>query len=98
MKRREIHPDLICNPLFPDLTIEDPDKMADMNIPLVPFPKKGIEVFIDPFPEFRVFLDLVTGFCQRAAARAAKGTERIAFLFSEGQVTGGHEKVSVAVN
>ena len=72
--------------------------MGDSNPSLITQSYPFEEVFVNLLSEFFVLLDLMVGLCEGTTTSAAKGTERKPLLFCKGQIAGGHEEISVAVN
>jgi hypothetical protein len=56
------------------------------------------EVFVDPFPQRGVLLQLMIGLGEGSTASAAEGTEGEPFLFGKGKISSGHEKVGIVMD
>jgi hypothetical protein len=84
MKGGEISPHLLCDLLFSYFLVEDSHEMGDLNPSLIMHTQPLREVFIDPFPEFLVFLNLMIGLCKGTTTSATEGADGKATLFGKG--------------
>jgi hypothetical protein len=71
--------------------------MSDAHAPLISHSQPSRKVFIDPAPEFFIFLELVIRFSERTATGTTEGTDRESLLLGKGQISRCHKEIGVVV-
>jgi hypothetical protein len=98
MERGQIGIHLLCDPPSADFLMENSHQMDDLNPSSIMDAQPLGEVFIDPFPEPFILLNLVVSFCQGATASTAEGTDGKASLLGNGQIAGCHQEIGISVD